>query len=137
MNKKDVDFEELLKNIYDNKSAIENEKIEISKKLEDVSKLKKSLERDNSKLLEQEQEIINNLKNNPRTVCMAVYNGNEMFTNRIHFDQNCSILKRHLKNDGVYYYSCLLSDDFIKNASFCPLCSPSALTVDRVGEIFE
>lgn len=86
---------------------------------------------------EEEQEIINNLKNNPRTVCMAIYNGNEMFTNRIHFDQNCSILKRHLKNDGVYYYSCLLSDDFIKNASFCPLCSPSALTVDRVGEIFE
>ena len=31
----------------------------------------------------------------------------------------------------------LKSDDFIKNASFCPLCSPSALTVDRVGEIFE
>lgn len=68
LNKKDVDFEELLKNIYDNKSAIENEKIEISKKLEDVSKLKKSLERDNSKLLEQEQEIINNAKIEARNI---------------------------------------------------------------------
>ena len=70
LNKKDVDFEELLKNIYDNKSAIENEKIEISKKLEDVSKLKKSLERDNSKLLEQEQEIINNAKIKARNILL-------------------------------------------------------------------
>ena len=54
LTKKDVDFEELLKNIYDNKSQIENEKIEISKELEKVSNLRKSLERDNSKLLEQE-----------------------------------------------------------------------------------
>ena len=70
LNKKDVDFEELLKNIYDNKSAIENEKIEISKKLEDVSNLKKSLERDNSKLLEQEQEIINNAKIEARNILL-------------------------------------------------------------------
>ena len=70
LNKKDVDFEELLKNIYDNKSAIENEKIETSKKLEDVSKLKKSLERDNSKLLEQEQEIINNAKIKARNILL-------------------------------------------------------------------
>lgn len=70
LNKKDVDFEELLKNIYDNKSAIENEKIEISKKLEDVSNLKKSLERDNSKLLEQEQEIINNAKIKARNILL-------------------------------------------------------------------
>ena len=70
LNKKDVDFEELLKNIYDNKSAIENEKIEISKKLEDVSNFKKSLERDNSKLLEQEQEIINNAKIKARNILL-------------------------------------------------------------------
>ena len=70
LNKNDVDFEELLKNIYDNKSAIENEKIEISKKLDDVSKLKKSLERDNSKLLEQEQEIINNAKIKARDILL-------------------------------------------------------------------
>ena len=70
LNKNDVDFEELLKNIYDNKSAIENEKIEISRKLDDVSKLKKSLERDNSKLLEQEQEIINNAKIKARDILL-------------------------------------------------------------------
>lgn len=70
LNKKDVDFEELLKNIYDNKSKIESEKLEISKELENVSELKKSLERDNSKLLEQEQEIINNAKMKARNILL-------------------------------------------------------------------
>lgn len=55
LTKKDVDFEELLKNIYDNKSKIEHEKAQISEELEKIEALKKSLERDNSKLLEQEK----------------------------------------------------------------------------------
>lgn len=70
LSKKDVDFEELLKNIYDNKSKIENEKIEISKELEKVSNLRKSLERDNSKLLEQEKNIINNAKFEARNILL-------------------------------------------------------------------
>ena len=70
LNKKDVDFEKLLKNIYDNKAKIESEKIEISRELENVSNLKKSLERDNSKLLEQEQEIINNAKIKARNILL-------------------------------------------------------------------
>ena len=70
LNKKDVDFEKLLKNIYDNKAKIESEKLEISRELEDVSNLKKSLERDNSKLLEQEQEIINNAKIKARNILL-------------------------------------------------------------------
>ena len=70
LNKKDVNFEELLKNIYDNKSKIENEKLEISRELENISNLKKSLERDNSKLLEQEQEIINNAKIEARNILL-------------------------------------------------------------------
>lgn len=70
LNKKDIDFEELLKNIYDNKSKIENEKLEISRELENISNLKKSLERNNSKLLEQEQEIINNAKIEARNILL-------------------------------------------------------------------
>lgn len=70
LSKKDVDFEELLKNIYDNKSKIENEKIEISKELEKVSSLRKSLEKDNSKLLEQEKSIINNAKIEARNILL-------------------------------------------------------------------
>lgn len=70
LNKNDVDFEELLKNIYDNKSKIEKEKSEISKELEKVSILRKSLERDNSNLVEQEQNIINNAKIEARNILL-------------------------------------------------------------------
>ncbi len=70
LNKKDVDFEELLKNIYDNKSKIENEKIKISKELEEVTNLRKSLERDNSKLLKQEKDIINDAKIKARNILL-------------------------------------------------------------------
>lgn len=70
LSKKDIDFEQLLINIYDNKAQIENEKIEISRELEKVSNLSKSLERDNSKLLEQEQEIINNAKIKAREILL-------------------------------------------------------------------
>lgn len=70
LTKNDIDFEELLKNIYDNKSKIENEKLEISKKLNEISELKKSLERDNIKLNEQEREIINNAKIKARNILL-------------------------------------------------------------------
>lgn len=70
LTRNDIDFEELLKNIYDNKSKIENEKLEISKKLNEITKLKKSLERDNTKLNEQEHEIINNAKVQARNILL-------------------------------------------------------------------
>ena len=70
LTKNDIDFEELLKNIYYNKSKIENEKLEISKKLNEISELKKSLERDNTKLNEQEREIINNAKIQARNILL-------------------------------------------------------------------
>lgn len=57
-----IDFEESLKSIYDNKIQIEKEKALIEKELESVSTLRKSLEHDNSKLIEEEKQIINNAK---------------------------------------------------------------------------
>lgn len=70
LSKNDVDFEEILKNIYDNKSQIENEKIKISKELERVTNLRKSLEKDNTRLLEQEREIINDAKIKARNILL-------------------------------------------------------------------
>ena len=70
LSKNDVDFEELLKNIYDNKSKIEQEKVTISKELEKVNSLRKSLERDNSKLLEQEKDLIDNAKIKARNILL-------------------------------------------------------------------
>ena len=96
--KNDVDFEELLKNIYDNKSQIENEKIEISKELEKVSDLRKSLERDNSKLLEQEQEIINSAKIKARTILLdAKEEANEIISKMNNFSASNSELN-NLRN---------------------------------------
>lgn len=93
LNKKDVDFEELLKTIYDNKSKIEKEKIEISKELEKVSNLRKSLERDNSKLLEQEKDIINNAKINARNILLdAKEEANEIICKMNHSSKSSSEL---------------------------------------------
>ena len=66
----EIDIEQLLKNIYEDKSFIEKEKIEIEKKSEEISKLKKSLEHDNSKLKKQEQDLINNAKIQARNILL-------------------------------------------------------------------
>ena len=58
------------KNIYDNKSKIEHEKAQISEELEKIEALKKSLERDNSKLLEQEKNLINDAKIKARNILL-------------------------------------------------------------------
>ena len=70
MSKEQVDFEELLKNIYDQKSEIEKEKEEIDKKLENISNLENSLLLDNEKLQKQEQDIINKAKIEARNILL-------------------------------------------------------------------
>lgn len=103
LTKNDIDFEELLKNIYDNKSKIENEKLEISKKLIEVSELKKSLERDNTKLNEQEQEIINNAKIQARNILLdAKEESNEIISkmnNVSNSNSDLNNLRNKLNND--------------------------------------
>ena len=70
MSKEQVDFEELLKNIYDQKSEIEKEKEEIDKKLENISNLENSLVLDNEKLQKQKQDIINKAKVEARNILL-------------------------------------------------------------------
>ena len=65
-----VNFEELLKNIYDQKSQIEKEKEEIDKKLENISILEKSLILDNEKLQTQKQDILNKAKVEARNILL-------------------------------------------------------------------
>ncbi len=62
MSKNDVQFEELLKKIYDDKISIEHTKQEIEKNLNQVELLRKNLERDDSKLKLQEKELIDKAK---------------------------------------------------------------------------
>ena len=70
LSSEDVNFEELLKNIYDNKVEIEQEKEEIEKNLNQVTLLRKQLERDNSDLQEQERELIANAKIEAREILL-------------------------------------------------------------------
>ena len=70
MNKNDVEFEELLKKIYDEKISIEATKLEIEKNLNQVKLLRKNLERDDSKLKKQEHEIIDKAKTEARDILL-------------------------------------------------------------------
>ena len=70
MNSSQIDIENLLKNIYDNKSLIEKEKAEIQEELLKVSNLRKSLEKDNKDLQKQELNIINNAKMQARNILL-------------------------------------------------------------------
>lgn len=111
LTKNDIDFEELLKNIYDNKSKIENEKLEISKKLNGISELKKSLERDNAKLNEQEQEIINNAKIQARNILLEakeeaneiISKMNDVSKSNIDLNNLRNKLNTDIKNISVSY----------------------------------
>ena len=67
----DISIEELLKNIYDNKIKIEQEKEEIQKNLNQIEFLRKSLEKDNTELLEKENDIINTAKQKAREILMS------------------------------------------------------------------
>ena len=70
MDQQDIDIESLLKKIYDDKIEIEREKEEVQKNLNQVQVLKKNLERDDSKLKMQEQELINNAKIKARDILL-------------------------------------------------------------------
>ena len=70
MNKNDVEFEELLKKIYDEKISIEATKLEIEKNLNQIELLRKNLERDDSKLKKQEHEIIDKAKTEARDILL-------------------------------------------------------------------
>lgn len=65
-----VNIEALLKTIYDDKSLIEKEKEEIQKQLNQINLLRKSLERDNSLLKQQELDLINNAKTKARNILL-------------------------------------------------------------------
>lgn len=68
LNSNDIKFENVLKNIYDDKIKIENEKNEISYKLAQVSILKEQLEKQNTEKETKAIEIINSAKLEARKI---------------------------------------------------------------------
>ena len=65
-----IDIEDVLKNIYDNKAEIEKEKEELEIKLKNVSDLERKLVRDNDSLKLQEKELIDNAKIKARNILL-------------------------------------------------------------------
>ena len=70
MSKKSIDIEELLKNIYDDKSQIEKEKEKIEAELNKISSLRKKLEFDYSKLEQEKNDLINDAKIEARNILL-------------------------------------------------------------------
>ncbi len=66
--KNDIDIEDLLKGIYDNKIEIEKEKKEITKNLNQIELLRKKLENDYSDLEEKAKTTLINAKNEARDI---------------------------------------------------------------------
>ncbi len=82
INSNDINIEELLKNIYDNKLKIDLEKQEIDKKLNKIEQLEKSLNQDNSELEKQKIDLINNAKIEARNILLnAKDEANEIIKN--------------------------------------------------------
>ena len=70
LKKDDVDFETLLKAIYDNKLKIEKYKEQIEKNLHQVELLKNNLQKDDSKVRQKEKDIINTAKIEARNILL-------------------------------------------------------------------
>lgn len=99
MSEEQVNIEELLKNIYDQKSIIENEKTEIDKKLQHISELEKSLVFDNENLKKQEAEIINNAKIKARNILLdAKEDANEIIKNLTELENNSTSQANNFRN---------------------------------------
>ena len=98
MDKQDVDIEALLKKIYDDKIQIEKEKEEIQKNLNQIEVLKKNLQRDDSKLKEQEQELINNAKTKARDILLEAKDEASKLINEMKKIENTSGAVDELNN---------------------------------------
>ena len=82
MSSNDITFEELLKNIYDDKQLIEKEKERILAESEQINILKEKLQRENFVKEKQEKEIINNAKIKARNILLeAKEDANEIIKN--------------------------------------------------------
>lgn len=99
---KTISIEDVLKEIYDNKLYIENEKDKIQKKSEEIEILKKNLERDNTELELQAKSIIDNATIQARKILLNAKEKAEDIIKEIseQEDKNkINQLKNHLNED--------------------------------------
>ena len=90
MDKNIVNFEDLLKNIYDEKIKIENEKNKIDITLKEVEELKKNIKTQNSDIIAKEKELIDSAKLEAKQILLdAKETANELIKN-INFTNSAS-----------------------------------------------
>ena len=99
MNMDVIHIEDLLKSIYDNKLKIEEEKEKILKESTEIAKLRKSLERDNTALIEQEKEIINNAKLQARDILLSAKEKSDFIIRELNKIETSSKSANNLRND--------------------------------------
>lgn len=68
LDKDTINFEDLLKSIYDSKAQVENEKAQVSTTLKEVEELKKNLKHQNSDVINKEKELIANAKQEAKQI---------------------------------------------------------------------
>jgi len=91
----DISIEELLKNIYDDKIAIEKEKKLIEQNLSNIESLKASLQQKNDNLKQKELSIIENAKSEARKILMEA---KQDVSSTI---QEINKIYEHIDNDSI------------------------------------
>ena len=98
MNSSDVEFEDILKRIYDDKAKIEKEKEEIEKNSKEITELKEKLQKDFSDLEVKEKNIINDAKRKSREMLIEAKEEANAFIKKVKEFSDTKELE-HIRND--------------------------------------
>ena len=98
MDKQDIDIENLLKKIYDDKLEIEKAKEETQKNLNQIEVLKRNLQRDDTELKKKEKDLIDNAKSEARKILLDAKDEATMLINQMKEIQNNSGALTDLQN---------------------------------------
>ena len=98
MNSSDVEFEDILKRIYDDKAKIEKEKEEIEKNSKEITELKEKLQKDFSDLEVKEKNIINDAKRKSREMLIEAKEEANAFIKKVKEFSDTKELE-NLRND--------------------------------------
>ena len=115
----DINIETLLKNIYDDKLAIEEEKEKIRKNSSQVELLRKSLERDNSKLTQEAKNIVSDAKQKAREILLdAKDEANEIIRelNKESTNTKSANVLRNKLNSSIDTLSHIETDNSVSNS---------------------
>ena len=124
LDKKDIDFESLLKQIYNNKIQIEKEKEEIDKNLAQIELLRKNLQKDNLNVKQKEIDLINNAKTEARNILLDAKEKASKLINQIKEIENSSNsinILNNLRNEITESIKSISTDINTENFSSKPI----------------